>query len=291
MILPRLEDRVIFLFDVDGVIAETPHEEAWKAAAVEWGIIPEDFSFTLFYAKHVAGEPGITGARNILGLLREGAKPTYYEREGITDTHKRDESAEQFRNPAKQKYLDGYIADGNFRVFDDISKIILGAKNAGIPVAAVSSSENSEAILKSINAIELAKRVKVPYTPARKDASLYDVFNTTVLGAITHWHGAKVEKINHYAMAYGKLLGKIDRKEIPYAVVFEDAPKGVAAVSQLGFYCIGISRNSTSGVTLASKEDLFRTGAKLAYAENELKHIGYKQLRPAIIGIIPMEVK
>ena len=51
-----------FLFDVDGVIAETPHEQAWRDAALEWGIIGPAFDFTRFYADHVAGEPGNTGA-------------------------------------------------------------------------------------------------------------------------------------------------------------------------------------------------------------------------------------
>jgi len=292
--LQTLENMIIFLFDVDGVIAETPHEEAWKAAAVKWGIIPASYDFTQFYAAHVAGEPGVAGALNILAQLHEENKQTYYEKENVTNPSEKEKVAEKFRDPVKQRYLDEFIANEQFRVFEDTAKIIFRAKSEGIPIGAVSSSENAEAILKKINAVNLASKLGLSYKPASDDPSFYSVFETTTLGVKSYWHNAKIQKLHHYALARGMLLEASRRKgfnSIPYAIVFEDAPKGIAAISPYDFCCIGISRKSTSGVQLASKQDLFAAGAKLAYTEAELKNIGYAQLRPAIIGIIPVDVK
>ena len=68
------------MFDVDRVIAETPHEQAWKAAAIEWGIIDETFDFTSFYAEKIAGEPGEVGAYHILNELKTTIGKSYFEK-------------------------------------------------------------------------------------------------------------------------------------------------------------------------------------------------------------------
>ena len=46
-------NNIAFMFDVDGVIAETPHEEAWKDASIEEKIITEEFNFTPFICFNV----------------------------------------------------------------------------------------------------------------------------------------------------------------------------------------------------------------------------------------------
>jgi hypothetical protein len=135
------EKQLLFLFDIDGLLAETPHEEAWKQAAVEWNIVSPDFNFTPFYAEKVAGEPGETGAMNILEHLRQGDDASYFQRERIHGEAARREKAAAFRDPVKQKYLDQRIDRGEFKVFDDIGKMLLLAKLDRVPTAAVSSSE------------------------------------------------------------------------------------------------------------------------------------------------------
>lgn len=284
------EKQLLFLFDIDGLIAETPHEEAWKQAAVEWGIISPDFNFTPFYAEKVAGEPGETGARNILEQLRQADGPTYFQREGISDDRARRETAGRFRDPVKQKYLDRWIAQGKFKVFDDIGRMLLLAKLDRVPVAAVSSSENAANILGHISLGALCERTGVDYPLCGNRATLCSLFDTTALGAISHWHGTNIDKVNHYAMAYGKLLQasnvKIGVECTPYVVVFEDAPKGIAAVRRLGFLTVGVSRTSVSGIELASPESLARAGADLTYTEKQLESMGYEQLKEDILGLI-----
>ena len=287
----KLEDRIIMLFDVDGVVAETPHEEAWQDAALELGIIGQDFDFTNFYAAHVAGEPGVTGALKIMELIPDENGMTYFERDNISDRENKIERAEWFRN-LKQAYLDGYLSRGEFRVFRDVSKIYFGAKEAGVPVGVVSSSENARAILQKIDAVRLAEEIGVNYTPAGEDISLYGVFDTRTLGAKTFWHGTIIEKSDHYVLAKGMLLEKADANKgvIPYTIVFEDAPQGISQISNKDFYCIGISRKSTSGKILASKESLIGADAKLCYDESELEIMDYQKLRAELLRILPSDI-
>lgn len=61
---------IAMLWDFDGVVVNTPHEEAWRKTALKFGI--SDFT-SEFYHKYVAGKPRIEGARVILeyhGLLQ-----------------------------------------------------------------------------------------------------------------------------------------------------------------------------------------------------------------------------
>lgn len=271
--------KLCFLFDADGVIAETPHEEAWKDAAVEWGIIGKDFNFTRFYASHVAGEPGMTGALNILELLHENGKATYFEREGISSQANKEKAANYFRDPVKQRILKEYIDKGQFKVFEDAAKLILGLREAAYPLAVVSASENTRAILEKIDPNALAK--KLGHYSVCESSRFIELFDAEALGTIHHWHGKLIEKINHYAMAYGKLLGAKgygSETEIPIPVVFEDAPKGVVAVKKLGFYVVGISRISASGVCLARPDELRNSGADLVYDEKALGDVSIGDL-------------
>jgi len=275
--------QMIFLFDVDGVIAETPHEKAWKAAAVEWEIISEEFNFTPFYTEKVAGEPGDRGAYNILEYLKGGDGRAYFERNKIRDGLEKKEKAREFRNPVKQRFLDQCIENHEFQEFQDVLSIILHARLDRIPMAVVSASENARNILRKIKVSPLCEDLGIPYPVTDPVAGIDTVFDTTVLGAKSYWPGIDVEKISHYAMAYGALLGardiKVGIEAAPHVFVFEDAPKGIAAVSQLGFHSVGISRISTSGLLLASKERLREAGAGLAYDEKDLNRMSYEDLK------------
>ena len=53
------EKQIAFLFDVDGVIVNSPHENAWKDSALELKLITEDFNFKTFYQEFVAGISGL----------------------------------------------------------------------------------------------------------------------------------------------------------------------------------------------------------------------------------------
>jgi beta-phosphoglucomutase-like phosphatase (HAD superfamily) len=57
-----------FLFDVDGVIMETPHEQAWHDSSLEWNIIGYEYNFTPFYAHHVARKPALPALSQYGGI-------------------------------------------------------------------------------------------------------------------------------------------------------------------------------------------------------------------------------
>jgi beta-phosphoglucomutase len=251
------EDKIIaIMFDVDGVIAETPHEESWRDIAIEWKIIPEKYNFTSFYAKHVAGEPGIIGAYNILSMLRYNGK-SFFENEKIINEKDKQEVTKKFRELKVRKFIDSYIALGKYKEFTDITTKIKEANKQKTLIMAVSSSETAKIILEKF--------------------CLLNLFDTTALGTKTCWC-SQIEKINHYAMAYGKLLEKSNLKKIEKVIVFEDAPKGIEAVNKLGFHAIGISRKSSSGINLATKEQLYSAGAKIVYDEKELNNISLNEI-------------
>jgi beta-phosphoglucomutase-like phosphatase (HAD superfamily) len=248
---------IAVMFDVDGVIAETPHEEAWKDAAVEWGIIEKAHNFTSFYSKHVAGEPGLIGAMNILENLKDEKEGStnYFEREKIPE-HKKKKIADRFRDPVKQCHVDRYISMNRYRAFSDIIDIIHKLEGK-VTLCAVSSSENARNILHSL--------------------TLLHHFDVLALGARSHW-SSDIEKINHYAMAYGKALQHSRTDRFEKVIVFEDAPKGISAVRELGFVPIGISRRSTTGKQLISKEELIENGALFALDEEDLKNFDIKSI-------------
>jgi beta-phosphoglucomutase-like phosphatase (HAD superfamily) len=269
MVAPK---NVAFLFDVDGVIAETPHEESWKQAAVEWSIIPDAFHFTPFYVAHVAGEPGLTGAYRILGQLTGQSDRTFFSC-CCADEPSRIAKAHCFRD-RKQRIMEEHIRQRHYRPFKDIVDIVMAARKDDIPIAAVSSSENAENVL-------LAMR--------EDNRSLLNIFNARALGAIRYWR-VPVDKSYHYAMAYGKLLGALYPRYhdsfFPRVVVFEDAPRGIEAVTKLGFIGVGISRVSSTGAVLATPQQLRQAGARLVYSGNQLAEAGYDGFCKDLTAII-----
>ena len=63
--VPRMLRAVIF--DVDGVLVDSPHEQAWREALTGFAD-PAGFT-TAFYQAHVAGKRRLEGARTTLECL------------------------------------------------------------------------------------------------------------------------------------------------------------------------------------------------------------------------------
>ncbi len=234
---------IFFLFDVDGVIAETPHEKSWKEAAVNWNLINNDFNFTDFYVKSVAGIPGLRGAEIILENF------SYFQKNKISTQSEKERKAKEFRE-VKQGFLEKNLSEGNFKIFEDMQSLIYSAKKESIPIAAVSSSENAERILKKIG--------------------LFDIFDSTTLGAVKH---RAPKKDILYAFAFGQLYGKLQLTPLPTPIVFEDSPTCISELNKINYFCVGISRKG-----LASKEELFRAGANLSYDEFDLTYKKYAEI-------------
>jgi hypothetical protein len=284
-----LKEMAVFLFDIDSIISYTIHEEAWKAAAIEWKIIPDDYNFTPFYVKYILGEPGEAGAFNILSLLHDKNKSSYYETNKITNINEMKKLAEVFRNPIKQKYLNKFIFEGSFKINLDILKIIFLAKKTGIVIGAISSSENSEEILKKINAKKVYEELGFNFNSIKSTDSLFDIFDITALGIKKYWNSILIDKLQHYCLAKGMIINhylKIVNNSIPSIIVFEDNIKAISSISNSGFYCIGISRKSNLGLRLITKKQLLDAGSKLVYNDTEIKKMPYHQFRQDLIKML-----
>jgi len=125
--------------------------------------------------------------------------------------------------------------------------IIESARNSNVPVAAVSSSESAERMLRKVG--------------------IFDIFNSTTLGAITY---RALKKEHLYSFAFGRLCEKLGLSDLPYPVVFEDADSGISAAKNLGYFCVGIAREG-----LATEDSLITAGANLAYNGENLLSKGY----------------
>jgi beta-phosphoglucomutase family hydrolase len=137
------------IFDIDGVVVETPHEQAWREAIAGFAD-PRHFT-TAFYQQNVAGKPRMDGALAALRALgvpnAETAVHAYAER--------------------KQQLIDQLIAKRAFAVFPDAMHLLEALKAHGIRVAAASSSKNANPMLQLI-----------PFA----SATLYDAFDANLCG-------------------------------------------------------------------------------------------------------------
>jgi beta-phosphoglucomutase len=193
------------IFDVDGVLVDSPHFRAW-GDAIE-AVLPSA-SWTLGdYQEYVAGMPRLAGARAVLGRYR------------VPDP---DDSLAQRLADRKQEKFAALIAAGEFRMYGDAVTLVLLAKARGMLVAAASSSKNANAML-----------AQIPLVNAHFP-NLLAAFDANVCGL----------DVPRGKPAPDLFLAAAYRLGVPPAecVVVEDAPSGVAAAKAAGMACIGVAR-------------------------------------------------
>src|SRR5205807_742812 len=117
------------IFDVDGVLVDSPHERAWREALADFAD-PARFT-TAFYEAYVAGEPRMEGARSAL------------ERLGVPYSSAR---AEEYAE-AKQALIERLIEQGSFHAFPDAVRLAAALHAAELKLALASSSKHADAML------------------------------------------------------------------------------------------------------------------------------------------------
>src|SRR5438045_3539302 len=125
------------IFDVDGVLVDSPHEKAWRESLrqlmeSDWTDIRDQTTWTPdAFTPHVydtvmSGKPRMSGARAALEYFRmpdvEARVDAYAAR--------------------KQKMVIELIEAGDFTAYPDALRFIIVVKDAGILIAAASSSKN-----------------------------------------------------------------------------------------------------------------------------------------------------
>jgi beta-phosphoglucomutase-like phosphatase (HAD superfamily) len=231
------------IFDVDGVLVDSPHERAWRESLQRlmegaWreltprtSYTPERFTHD-FYQEVMAGKPRMAGARAAL------------ERFGVPDA---DARARGYAAD-KQRRVVELIAAGEFHAFPDALRFLLAVKHAGLRIACASSSRNARPMLERIRLDKFAAEQGLRLPEAREGLTLLDAFDADVTGR--EFPRGKPDPMIFLTAA--EELG------LPPAtcVVVEDALSGVQAAKAGGMAALGVARQGGAEVLQEAGADL-----------------------------------
>ena len=207
------------IFDVDGVLLASPHEQAWRDALCDFAE-PARFT-TEMYQAHVAGKPRLSGALaalEALGVPNAGQKAVAYAR-------------------CKQDRLEALMNAGSIAAYPDALRFVQGVGALGWPMAVASSSKNANQMMRLI----------------RLDSgqNLLDIFNANVCGR-DFQQGKPDPEI--FLVAAAEL-----RVDPGRCLVIEDAPAGIEAARAGGMAALGVARLNDAALLRAAGADLVVT--------------------------------
>jgi beta-phosphoglucomutase-like phosphatase (HAD superfamily) len=223
------------IFDVDGVLVDSPHEQAWRESLQElmagpWADIagetsyaPEKFTAEL-YQQQMSGKPRTAGATAALEYF------------GVPDIERR----VQEYGEHKQEMIVRLIDAGKFSAYDDAVRFVLAVRDAGIPVAAASSSKNAKMFLERIDLSRFGG-----------SGTLHGVFDVDVSGRDFAQGKPHPEIFLTAASELGVDPGA--------AFVAEDATNGIQAAKAGGFGALGVSRADDVDALAAEGADVVVT--------------------------------
>lgn len=234
------------IFDVDGVLVDSPHEAAWREALrqlmeSEWSDIrgettwsPERFTPQV-YQQVMSGKPRMSGARAALD---------YFE---VPDAETRVEGYAE----RKQAMVIELIEAGEFSAYPDALRFIIAVKDAGIRVAAASSSKNAGLFLRKIRLDTFAEEQGITSEFLRPGLTLLEFFDADVSGR---------------DFAQGKphpemFVTAAEELDIPpeQNFVIEDADVGVQAAKAGKMAALGLARADDAEVLAAAGADVVVT--------------------------------
>jgi beta-phosphoglucomutase-like phosphatase (HAD superfamily) len=234
------------IFDVDGVLVDSPHEAAWRDALRElmqgdWADIagrtrwtPEAFTPEV-YQQQLSGKPRMEGA---LAALE------YFD---VPDaTTRADAYAEH-----KQAMVVALIEAGKFSAYPDALRFLLAVKDAGIAVAAASSSKNAGLFLRQIRLDEFAAQEGLSYDWLEPGLTLLAAFDVDISGR--HFERGKPHP--EIFLTAARELGV----EPQAAFVVEDAVSGVQAAKAGAFAALGVARHDDEALLSDADADIVVT--------------------------------
>jgi beta-phosphoglucomutase len=234
------------IFDVDGVLVDSPHEAAWRDTFAElmqheWADIRDQTTWTpeaftpQVYQQVLSGKPRMEGA---LAALEHFHVPDPGERvTAYADL--------------KQEMVVELIEAGRFSAYPDALRFLLAVKDMGVKVAAASSSKNAGLFLRQIRLDEFAAAEGLAYDWIEDGLTLLAAFDVDISGR--HFeHGKPHPAIFLSAAAE---LG-VD----PHAAfVVEDAVSGIQAAKAGEFAGLGVARHDDEEALAAQGADLVVT--------------------------------
>ena len=235
------------IFDVDGVLVDSPHEKAWRESLRqlmegEWSDIrdrttwsPEAFTPRV-YEQEISGKPRMSGARAALEYF-----------------HVPDDDDARLAEYAqrKQEMVLQLIEAGDFTAYPDALRFIIAVKDSGIRVAAASSSKNAQLFLRKIRLDTFAQEQKIASPSVRPGLTLLDFFDADVSGRDFAHGKPDPEMFLTAAHELGFAPGD--------SLVMEDAAAGVQAAKAGGMAAIGIARADDAELLAAAHADIVVT--------------------------------
>ena len=221
------------IFDVDGVLVDSPHERAWRDTLQElmetrWSDVrsssayaPDRFTSRV-YQDVVSGKPRLSGARAVLdhfGVPDSGERATFYA-------------------ARKQERVLELIRAGEFEPFQDALRFVLAVTRRGLRTAAASSSKNAGLMLEQIRVDASGRR-------------LSDVFAADLSGR----DYARGKPDPEIFLAAAEALGLAPGE----CFVVEDAVAGIEAARAGGMASLGVARADDAELLRTAGADLVVT--------------------------------
>ena len=231
------------IFDVGGVLVDSPHERAWREAlrelmAGEWSDVrgqtsysPERFTHEV-YRQVIADMPRLAGARGALEYF------------GVPGAGRR---VEEYA-AVKQEHVVKLIEMGEFAAFAHALRFIMAVKDLGIPVAAASLSKNAKLFLRQIRLDTFAAGQRLDYPFIRPGLTLLQLFDADV-SERDFPRGKQGPTI--FLAAAGELDATPGR-----CFVVEDAVTGVEAAKAGKMTALGVARVGDEGLLVNAGADL-----------------------------------
>ncbi len=231
------------IFDVDGVLVDSPHERAWRESLQElmenqWRDIAGQTTWTAeaftpqVYQQVMSGKPRMAGAL---------AAMQYFN---VPDPDRRSQEYADH----KQQMVINLIKAGEFEAYPDALRFVLAVRDAGIAVAAASSSKNAGLFLEQIRLDTFAQQQGLHYDFVSPGLTLQSFFDADISG-----RDFKQGKPHPEIF----LTGAHELGAPPEACfVVEDAVSGVQAAKAGAMAALGLARADDAAMLAAAHADL-----------------------------------
>jgi beta-phosphoglucomutase-like phosphatase (HAD superfamily) len=234
------------IFDVDGVLVDSPHERAWRDALKElmetqWSDVrpktsysPERFTPQV-YQQVMSGKPRFSGAQAALEYF------------GVPDAERRSRTY----GDRKQSMVIELIEAGEFTAYPDALRFIIAVKDAGIHVAAASSSKNAGLFLRKIRLDTFAEENGLESEHVTPGLTLLEFFDADISGR----DFAQGKPHPEIFLTGAQELGVPAEQ----CFVVEDAVSGIQAAKAGGMAALGLSRAHDEELLAAAEPDVLVT--------------------------------